>query len=126
MATSAKTPETVIVTGSSGFIGSALVERLAKRFRVIGFDRDMPPHPPAEAECVCIDLTDDASVKAAFDRVRAGYGKQIASVVHLAAFFDLSGDPDPRYEAVTVRGTERMLEALKAFTPSSSSSPALC
>ena len=115
MATSAKTPETVIVTGSSGFIGSALVERLAKRFRVIGFDRDMPPHPPAEAECVCIDLTDDASVKAAFDRVRAGYGKQIASVVHLAAFFDLSGDPDPRYEAVTVRGTERMLEALKAF-----------
>jgi nucleoside-diphosphate-sugar epimerase/uncharacterized membrane protein len=115
MATAARPAGTVIVTGSSGFIGSALVKRLARRFRVVGFDRDMPPHPPAEAECVCIDLTDEASIKAAFDRVRVGYGEQIASVVHLAAFFDLSGEPDPRYEAVTVRGTERLLDALQAF-----------
>ena len=42
--------DVVIVTGSSGFIGSALVQRLAERYRVIGFDRDVPPHPPAEAE----------------------------------------------------------------------------
>lgn len=115
MATPAQDRPVVIVTGSSGFIGSALVKRLAKRFRVIGFDRDLPPHPPADAECVCIDLADDASVKAAFERVRAGYGRKIASVIHLAAFFDLSGEPDPRYESVTVRGTERLLKALQAF-----------
>ncbi len=115
MATPAQDRPVVIVTGSSGFIGSALVKRLAKRFRVIGFDRDLPPHPPADAECVCIDLADDASVEAAFDRVRTGYGRKIASVIHLAAFFDLSGDADPRYEAVTVRGTGRLLDALQAF-----------
>ena len=115
MATPASDRPVVIVTGSSGFIGSALVKRLAKRFRVIGFDRDLPPHPPADAECVCIDLADDASVEAAFDRVRTGYGRKIASVIHLAAFFDLSGNPDPRYEAVTVRGTGRLLDALQAF-----------
>lgn len=40
MATAARTRGTVIVTGSSGFIGSALVKRLARRFRVVGFDRD--------------------------------------------------------------------------------------
>jgi nucleoside-diphosphate-sugar epimerase/uncharacterized membrane protein len=115
MARASRAAGTVIVTGSSGFIGSALVKRLARRFRVVGFDRDMPPHPPAQAECVCIDLSEDASVEAAFDRVREGYGNRIASVVHLAAFFDLSGEPDPRYEAVTVRGTERMLKALQTF-----------
>ncbi|GAA0755923.1 NAD-dependent epimerase/dehydratase family protein [Actinomadura yumaensis] len=115
MAAPASDRPVVIVTGSSGFIGSALVKRLAKRFRVIGFDRDLPPHPPAGAECVCIDLADDASVEAAFDRVRTGYGRKIASVIHLAAFFDLSGEPDPRYEAVTVRGTGRLLDGLQAF-----------
>lgn len=72
--------ETVIITGSSGFIGSALVRHLSARYRVIGFDRDLPPHPPAEAECVCVDLTDDASVQAAFLRVRVAYGARIASV----------------------------------------------
>jgi len=62
--------DVAIVTGSSGFIGSALVKRLAQRYRVIGFDREVPPHPPAEAECVCIDLTDESSVQAAFRLVR--------------------------------------------------------
>jgi nucleoside-diphosphate-sugar epimerase len=30
-----------IVTGSSGFIGSALVEKLAEHYRVVGFDREI-------------------------------------------------------------------------------------
>lgn len=105
----------VIVTGSSGFIGAALIRRLAERYRVVGFDRDVPPHPPAEAECVCIDLADDSSVEAAFRRVRTAYGAHVASVVHLAAYFDLTGEPSPLYEAVTVKGTERLLRALQAF-----------
>ena len=58
----------VIVTGSSGYIGSAIVKKLAARYRVIGFDRDAAPHPPAEAECVCVDVTDQASIDAAFAR----------------------------------------------------------
>ncbi|MEQ7154195.1 NAD-dependent epimerase/dehydratase family protein [Brevundimonas aurifodinae] len=107
--------ETVIITGSSGFIGSALVRHLSTRYQVIGFDRDLPPHPPAEAECVCIDLTDDASVEAAFRRVRVAYGSRIASVVHLAGYFDLTGEPNSKYEEVTVKGTERLLRALQAF-----------
>lgn len=105
----------VIVTGSSGFIGRAIVESLARDFTLVGFDRATPPHPPAEAECVCIDLTDDQSVAAAFKRVRAAYGNRIASVVHLAAYFDLSGEPNPKYDQVTVRGTERLLCALQSF-----------
>jgi nucleoside-diphosphate-sugar epimerase len=43
------------------------------------------------------------------------YGSRIASVVHLAAYFDLSGEPNPKYEQVTVRGTERLINALKTF-----------
>lgn len=29
----------VIITGSTGFIGSALIEKLAERFALVGFDR---------------------------------------------------------------------------------------
>ncbi|MBX9625528.1 MAG: NAD(P)-dependent oxidoreductase [Gemmataceae bacterium] len=107
--------ETVIVTGSSGLIGSAVVRRLGGRFRIAGLDRDGPPHPPPEAECVCVDLTSDEGVRAALDRVRRGYGEEIASVVHLAAYYDFSGEPSPKYEEVTVRGTERLLRGLRGF-----------
>jgi nucleoside-diphosphate-sugar epimerase len=37
--------DVVIVTGSSGFIGSAVIEKLAGRFKPIGFDLGMPPQP---------------------------------------------------------------------------------
>ncbi|MFU0505293.1 SPW repeat domain-containing protein [Pseudaminobacter sp. NGMCC 1.201702] len=105
----------VVVTGSSGFIGSAVIKKLATRFTLVGLDRETPPHPPAEAECICIDLTSDESVKAALHRLRNGHGDRIASVVHLAAYFDLSGEPNPKYEQVTVSGTERLLRGLQDF-----------
>jgi nucleoside-diphosphate-sugar epimerase/uncharacterized membrane protein len=107
--------EVVVVTGSSGFIGSAVVEKLARRFTLVGFDREISPHPPAAAECVCIDLTSDESVEQAFQRVRTAYGSRIASVIHLAAYFDLTGEPNPKYEQVTIRGTERLLRKLQEF-----------
>ena len=107
--------DTVIITGSSGLIGSALVSRLADRYRIVGFDLERPPHPPPVAECVCVDLTSDDSVRAGLDRVRHGYGERIASVIHLAAYYDFSGDPSPKYEEITVKGTGRLLRGLKSF-----------
>jgi nucleoside-diphosphate-sugar epimerase/uncharacterized membrane protein len=105
----------VIVTGSSGFIGAATVKRLAADFTVVGFDQSLPPHPPAEAESVPVDLTSDTSIAAALKRVREGYGDEIASIVHLAAYFDNTGKPDPKYENVNVGGTERLLRHAREF-----------
>ena len=106
----------VIVTGSSGYIGSSIANALATDYQVLGFDRDSPPHPPVYAECICMDLTDEGSLSAAFDRVRAAHGERIASVIHLAAYFDLSGQPHPAYEAVTIEGTRRLIRHLADFT----------
>ncbi len=107
--------DVIVVTGSSGLIGSAAVRRLAKHTTVVGFDREGDPNPPIEAECVCVDVTSDESVQTALARVRYAYGDRIASVIHLAAYYDFSGEPSPKYEAITVRGTERLLRALRDF-----------
>ncbi|MEX2592018.1 MAG: NAD(P)-dependent oxidoreductase [Anditalea sp.] len=107
--------ETVIVTGSSGLIGTQIIKRLAKKFRIIGLDRVGNPYPPIEAECVCFDITSEGSIRAAMERVCYGYGEKIASVIHLAAYYDFSGKPSPLYEEVTVKGTERFIKVLQDF-----------
>jgi nucleoside-diphosphate-sugar epimerase len=106
---------TILVTGSSGLIGSAVVRRLVGDFRVAGLDTAAPPHPPPQAEAIAVDLASDESVREAFERVRYAYGAHIASVIHLAAYYDFSGEPSDMYEQVTVRGTQRLLRQLREF-----------
>lgn len=107
--------DVVVITGSSGFIGSALARRLADRYTIVGFDRESSPHPPVVAECVCMDITSDESLDLAFQRLRYAYGERVASVIHLAAYYDFSGQPSEKYEEVTVQGTRRLLRGLQSF-----------
>ncbi len=107
--------ETVLVTGSSGLIGSAVVERFAGQYAVVGFDLQGPPRPPKSADCVEVDISSDESVRDGLRQVRERHGDQIAAVIHLAAYYDFKGEPSPKYEEITVRGTERLLRGLKDF-----------
>lgn len=108
--------EVIIVSGSSGLIGTALINELAKKYQIVGLDNTGYPFPPITAECVCIDITSDESIKRAMDRIKYAYGDRIASVVHLAAYYDFSGKPSDLYEKITVQGTEKFLKALQSFT----------
>lgn len=108
--------EVVIITGSSGLIGYQTASRFVKDYDVMGFDRIGPPHPPPETEYVIdCDVSSDESVQRAFSEVRRLRGNRIASVIHLAAYYDFSGEPSPLYEQVTIEGTRRLLRALKNF-----------
>jgi nucleoside-diphosphate-sugar epimerase len=106
---------TILITGSSGRIGYPLAKRLADSFHVIGFDRRAPSHPPPSAECLYVDLTSNESLRRGLQAVRELHGNRIASVIHLAAYYDFSGAPSPLYEDITVRGTERLLRMLQDF-----------
>jgi nucleoside-diphosphate-sugar epimerase len=107
--------DVIIVTGSAGFIGSTLIEKLAGRFSIVGLDKAVMCETPKNIEFMCIDLTRPASVVTSLQRVRAAYGERIASVIHLAAYFDLTGKANSLYDEVTVHGTENLLHALKMF-----------
>lgn len=107
--------QVIVVTGSSGLIGTALIHKLAKTYQVIGLDNVGYPFPPVEAECVCIDITSDASMERAFSRIRYAYGNRIAAVIHLAAYYSFSTQSSPLYDEITVKGTERLLRVLQDF-----------
>ena len=106
--------DVVIITGSGGFIGRSVARRLAERFDVVGFDLERS-EDPALAQSLAVDLTSDESVAEGLEQAKARFGARIASVIHLAAYFDLSGEPDPKYRQITVEGTGRLLSGLQRF-----------
>ncbi|REK18786.1 MAG: NAD(P)-dependent oxidoreductase [Planctomycetota bacterium] len=105
----------VAITGSSGLIGSRLIEALRDDYRLVGMDLKEPEGAAAEVPWIKCDLTDDGSVRAALAQLRNEHGEQIASVVHLAAYYDFSGEPSPLYRELTVEGTKRLLLGLQSF-----------
>jgi nucleoside-diphosphate-sugar epimerase len=110
-----KRKDTVLITGGSGFLGSKLVAKLRDRFDVVSLDLKPAKDGPEPNLFVEIDLTSADGVKAALERVRKHAGGRIASVIHLAAYFDLTGEPNPKYEEITLQGTKRLLEAFNSF-----------
>src|SRR6056297_440403 len=102
----------VLITGAAGGIGTALTQSLQPDYRVIGLD--MVPAKAADASFE-FDLTSAESVQLALQKVADEQGKQLAAVVHLAAYFDFSGEESPMYQAVNLDGTRHLLRALRDF-----------
>ncbi len=102
----------VLITGAGGNLGGALAKALSADYRIVGLDlaASNKAFPIFAA-----DMTDAGSLKQALDQIAKEYGTRIASVIHLAAYFDFTGEQDPRYEAVNVSGTRNLLSALQTF-----------
>ncbi|MGE0724048.1 MAG: vitamin K epoxide reductase family protein [Alphaproteobacteria bacterium] len=100
----------VLVTGAAGAIGTALGAALADRYRVIGMDLETEG---AAFETIRADLTSEESVREAIAELRRRVGDRLASVVHLAAYFDFTGEDHPLYRTLNVEGTRRLLQALQ-------------
>jgi nucleoside-diphosphate-sugar epimerase len=108
----------VVITGCSGLIGSRLMQRLDDAYQLVGLDVKEPDDlndRGIQARWFHCDMTDDVSVDSALQRIQIKFGAQIASVIHLAAYYDFSGEPSPLYRELTVEGTRRLLRALQSF-----------
>ena len=102
----------VLITGAAGNLGQSVAQALSAQYRIVGLDRSAPNigFPVFE-----VDLGSDDSVESALGKVRAAFGSTLASVVHLAAYFDFTGEAHPLYQSVNVDGTRRLLRALQRF-----------
>lgn len=103
----------VLITGSEGLIGSALAGRLAGRYEVVGFDQKRSVENDGLRTFIYCDLTREESVRQSVECLKKDHGARIASVVHLAAYYDFSGSESPLYEELTVGGTRRLLGELR-------------
>lgn len=79
----------IIVSGSNGRIGDAVMRRFAGRFEhIVGFDRKAPRPPPPGCEYVPVEITSDESVRDALRIIREHHGANVASVIHLRTHGD--------------------------------------
>lgn len=111
-------PETrpiVLITGAAGLIGRHIREHLGNDYQLLCLDVELPENTPSHEEWRKVDLTDTDSVNRTMSDIRATSGPRIDSVLHLAAYYDFSGEPSPMYEKLTVNGTRALLRALRQF-----------
>ena len=106
----------VLVTGAAGNLGRSVAAALAGDYRIVGLDRKARDGAPDLGFPILeVDFSADASVALALQNFRDSHGLSIASVVHLAAYFDFTGEDNPLYQSVNVDGTQRLLRALQGF-----------
>ena len=99
----------VLVSGGSGFIGTNLVESLARAgVDVLSLDHAAPREPAHGRWFRQVDLLDRSAVREAFLEWRPEH------VVHLAARTDLAPDATLEDYAVNTTGTEIVLDAAAA------------
>lgn len=104
----------VLVTGSNGTIGTAVMRRFVGRFdSIVGFDLKAPKIPSPGCIGIPVEITSDESVQEGLRTVREHHGDRIASVIHLAAYYDFLGEPSTKYDEITVNGTGRLLRGLR-------------
>lgn len=106
--------EVVLITGCSGRIGFKACERFSAAYEVVGFDVILAGKLP-DVEFMLVDIASDVSVEEGLRQVKEKYGNKIASVIHLAAYYNFEGGSYENYERITVQGTHRLLKGLQNF-----------
>src|ERR687891_116299 len=115
MAVNTREKPVLLVTGLSGLIGSRIIDAFSGTYQIVGLDVKIPERHTAEVDWITCDLTDERSTRQALTMVREKHGNRLASVIHLAAYYDFSGEPSPLYQTLTVEGTRRLLRELQKF-----------
>ncbi|TFH21894.1 MAG: NAD(P)-dependent oxidoreductase [Bacteroidia bacterium] len=111
------TKPVLVITGASGFLGSAVCIDLAKDFIVIAIDRREPSEQLRRAAPQTIwhilDIADNQAISEVFALTLTKFG-QIDFVIHFAAYYDFGKDWVHEYQRTNVEGTAKVINASKS------------
>jgi nucleoside-diphosphate-sugar epimerase len=103
----------ILITGSSGYLGSALCVDLSRDHNVIGLYRRPPSeklkHAAPDVQWEKGDVVDRSCVDLAFEH-GAAKGRRIDYVIHFAAYIDFGENWHDEYYDSNVLGTENILK----------------
>ncbi|MFN0065514.1 MAG: NAD-dependent epimerase/dehydratase family protein [Chlamydiales bacterium] len=105
----------ILVTGSAGRVGAAVIKRLGDKYRIVGFELMKALYASANEELVPCDISSEESVAQALNHIRHFYGNKIDAVIHLAAYYSFKNTNMKLYNKITVEGTRRLLKGLQNF-----------
>lgn len=102
----------MILTGATGFLGSSLIRHWCNDYRIFSIARrpqrlaGLPPE--AQIEWLQADIGDYQALSRVFERINALGGAEI--MLHLAGYYDFTGEYRPEYMYTNVVGTRNVLE----------------
>ncbi len=109
------TKQTVLITGASGFIGTALIARLKKRYCIIGIDKVLHKDRDISVLWYKADISDEKLLCDTFRKIDKKTSGRIDYVFHLAAYYDMSNKESWMYREANQNGTRYLLDNLTHF-----------
>ncbi|MDZ7760577.1 MAG: NAD-dependent epimerase/dehydratase family protein [Desulfovermiculus sp.] len=105
-------PGALLITGASGFIGRHLVLALCDRFQLFCLARRSQKEAEIQSSPNIHWIQADISEPKEMHRVSRLIppSESIASVLHLAGYYDFSQKDNPAYELTNVQGTKNVLD----------------
>lgn len=109
---------TILVTGSSGYLGSAICVDLARDNRVIGIDTRRPSKALQQAapsvQWEQADIADVKSLKLVFSKNKPRK-RNIDFVIHFAAYYHYGANWLKEYSRTNIKGTQNIIETSHQF-----------
>ncbi|ODS32687.1 MAG: NAD-dependent epimerase/dehydratase [Candidatus Scalindua rubra] len=109
------TNEVVLITGASGFIGTALIARLIRKYNIIGVDKVLHKDRDSRVLWYKADISDKKLLNETFSEIKEKISGKIDYVFHLAAYYDMSNRKNKMYRETNENGTRYLLDNLINF-----------